>query len=89
MDALDGKIDLIVTKSVSRFARNTVDRGGLFPEREYSHAGFQGRAAHHHHSSLAQEDGHFRLPAPTSVLSSRTITSEVFGRDRSPAGAGR
>ena len=24
-DALDGKIDLIVTKSVSRFARNTVD----------------------------------------------------------------
>ena len=25
MDALNGKIDLIVTKSVSRFARNTVD----------------------------------------------------------------
>ena len=24
-DALDGKLDLIVTKSVSRFARNTVD----------------------------------------------------------------
>ena len=24
-DALNGKIDLIVTKSVSRFARNTVD----------------------------------------------------------------
>ena len=24
-DAMDGKIDLIVTKSVSRFARNTVD----------------------------------------------------------------
>ena len=24
-DALDGKIELIVTKSVSRFARNTVD----------------------------------------------------------------
>lgn len=24
-DALDGKIDLILTKSVSRFARNTVD----------------------------------------------------------------
>ena len=24
-DALDGKINLIVTKSVSRFARNTVD----------------------------------------------------------------
>lgn len=24
-DALDGKIDLIVTKSISRFARNTVD----------------------------------------------------------------
>jgi site-specific DNA recombinase len=24
-DALDGKIDMILTKSVSRFARNTVD----------------------------------------------------------------
>ena len=24
-DALDGKIDLIINKSVSRFARNTVD----------------------------------------------------------------
>lgn len=24
-DALDGKVDLIVTKSISRFARNTVD----------------------------------------------------------------
>ena len=24
-DALNGKVDLIVTKSVSRFARNTVD----------------------------------------------------------------
>ena len=24
-DALDGKIDMIVTKSISRFARNTVD----------------------------------------------------------------
>ena len=24
-DALDGKIDMIITKSVSRFARNTVD----------------------------------------------------------------
>ena len=24
-DALDGKIDFIITKSVSRFARNTVD----------------------------------------------------------------
>ena len=24
-DAMDGKIDLIITKSVSRFARNTVD----------------------------------------------------------------
>ena len=24
-DALDGKIDLILTKSLSRFARNTVD----------------------------------------------------------------
>ena len=27
-DAMDGKIDLIVTKSVSRFARNTLDSKG-------------------------------------------------------------
>lgn len=53
-DALDGKIDLIITKSVSRFARNTVDslttvrelkekgRGDLFREREHLDIGFQG-----------------------------------------------
>lgn len=28
-DALAGKIDLIITKSVSRFARNTVDSSGM------------------------------------------------------------
>ena len=26
IDAIDGKIDIIITKSISRFARNTVDR---------------------------------------------------------------
>lgn len=33
-DALDGKIDLIVTKSVSRFARNTVDSLTTRPKAE-------------------------------------------------------
>ena len=30
-DALDGQIDLIITKSVSRFARNTVDFTTILP----------------------------------------------------------
>ncbi len=38
-DALDGKIDLIVTKSVSRFARNTVD--SLVAIRELKDAGVE------------------------------------------------
>lgn len=53
-DALAGKIDLIVTKSVSRFARNTVDSlttvrkpkragsGGLFREGKHLYLGQQG-----------------------------------------------
>ena len=59
-DALAGKIDLIVTKSVSRFARNTVDslvtvrklkdKGiEIYFEKEHLDAGCQGRVAHHHH----------------------------------------
>lgn len=47
-DALGGKIDMIITKSLSRFARNTVDAltssrslktaggGGLLPKRKHS-----------------------------------------------------
>lgn len=31
-DALNGKIDLIITKSVSRFARNTVDSIRFLPD---------------------------------------------------------
>lgn len=73
-DALAGEIDLIVTKSVSRFARNTVDslttirqlkEHGVecYFEKE-KHLDFrrQGRAAHHHHE-LACAGGkpqHFR-----------------------------
>lgn len=38
-DALDGKIDLIITKSVSRFARNTVD--SLTTVRELKEAGVE------------------------------------------------
>ena len=38
-DALDGKIDLIVTKSVSRFARNTVD--SLTTIRQFKEAGVE------------------------------------------------
>ena len=59
-DALAGKIDLIVTKSVSRFARNTVDslttvrmlkeKGvEIYFEKETSGHWMQGRTAHHHH----------------------------------------
>lgn len=58
-DAMDGKIDLIVTKSVSRFARNTVD--SLTTVRKLKDKGIeiyfekenisrcQGRTPHHHH----------------------------------------
>ena len=38
-DALDGEIDLIVTKSVSRFARNTVD--SLTTDRKLKDAGVE------------------------------------------------
>ena len=60
-DALAGKIDLIVTKSVSRFARNTVDslttvrklkEAGIevyFEKGKYLDAGFQGGTSDHHH----------------------------------------
>ena len=56
-----GNIDMVLTKSISRFARNTLDclkyirmlkeKGiaGLFPEREHQHAGRQGRGDDHHH----------------------------------------
>lgn len=58
-DALAGKIDLIVTKSVSRFARNTVDslvtirklkENGVecYLKGGYLHLRRQGRTAHNH-----------------------------------------
>ncbi len=67
-DALAGKIDLIITKSVSRFARNTVDslttirllkgawRGSIFRGTEHLHAGFKGELLLTIMSSLAQEE---------------------------------
>ena len=58
-DALDGKIDLIVTKSVSRFARNTVDslttvrklkeKAWRSISKENIHAGLKGRTFHNHY----------------------------------------
>ena len=60
-DALDGKIDLIVTKSVSRFARNTVDslttvrklkEKGVevyFEKEQIFYPRQQGGATYHHH----------------------------------------
>lgn len=60
-DAVAGKIDLIVTKSVSRFARNTVDslttirklkEHGVecyFEKEKHLDLRRQGRVAHHHH----------------------------------------
>ena len=35
-DALAGKIDLIVTKSISRFARNTVDKGDALLQKKFT-----------------------------------------------------
>ena len=65
-DALIGKIDLIVTKSVSRFARNTVDhnystqtqRKGVevYFEKKYLYYGQQGELLITIMSSLAQEE---------------------------------
>ena len=67
-DALDGKIDLIITKSVSRFARNTVDtlttvrrlkeKGiGVFFEKENIHTlDSKGELLITIMSSLAQEE---------------------------------
>lgn len=73
-DALDGKIDLILTKSVSRFARNTVD--SLSTVRKLKEAGVEiyfekeniwtfdskGGASDYHHvkSSPRREPFHFR-----------------------------
>ena len=65
-DALDGKIDLIVTKSVSRFARNTVD--SLTTVRQLKEKGvdldigFQGRIADYHHVEPCpgRKSEHFR-----------------------------
>ena len=55
-DALAGKIDMILTKSVSRFARNTVDslvtirkeRGGGVRERGDQYTGGNRRNPYHH-----------------------------------------
>ena len=53
-DCMDGKIDMIITKSISRFARNTLDClkyirelkekniPVFFEKEEYQHYGFQG-----------------------------------------------
>ena len=38
-DALDGKIDIIIAKSISRFARNTIDT--LKYARKYTYIGFR------------------------------------------------
>ena len=58
-DAKAGKIDLIITKSVSRFARNTVDSLTTVRElkeigveiyfEKYLHLGFQGRITYHNY----------------------------------------
>ncbi|WP_328704962.1 recombinase family protein [Actinomyces faecalis] len=59
-DAISGKIDLIVTKSVSRFARNTVDsltsvralkEAGVevYFEKKHLDPGLERRTTHHHH----------------------------------------
>ncbi|MGF9713313.1 recombinase family protein [Paenibacillus naphthalenovorans] len=58
-DARNGKIDLILVKSISRFARNTLDllkyvrelKGlgvGFIRKREHQYAGYNGGSAPHH-----------------------------------------
>lgn len=70
-DALDGKIDLIVTKSISRFARNTVDtistirklkreRIGVFFQKENIHTlDSKSESVLTLMSSFAQEESRF------------------------------
>ncbi len=59
-DAMAGKIELIITKSASRFARNTVNSLSIirqlkehgtevYFEKKHLGLSFQGRASHHHH----------------------------------------
>ena len=72
-DALAGSIDLIVTKSVSRFARNTVDSLSTirklkekgcecYLKGKYLDIRFQRGASYHHHviACLGGEPEHFR-----------------------------
>lgn len=72
-DALAGKIDLIVTKSVSRFARNTVDslttvrqlkeKGvEIYLKRKHLDPGQQGRTTYYHHvlTGTGGKPQHFR-----------------------------
>ena len=71
-DALDGKIDLIITKSVSRFARNTVDSLSTirrlkdngtecYFEKKYIDIRFQGRTPDYHNvlAGTGGEPEHF------------------------------
>jgi DNA invertase Pin-like site-specific DNA recombinase len=65
-----GKIDMIITKSVSRFARNTVDclqtirklkekNIGILFEKEGAYTGISGRRFRKHPGTKPEVSGHF------------------------------
>ena len=58
-DALDGKIDMIVTKSISRFARNTVDT--LSTVRKLKNAGIEFFLKKKTFIRLIQKESYFLL----------------------------
>ena len=82
-DAYAGKVDLILTKEVSRFARNTVD--ALKHTRELGKRGV-GILFLNDHIDTRQDDGEFRLTIMASVAqeeSRKTSERVKWGQRRS------
>lgn len=80
-DALDGKIDLIITKSISRFARNTVDT--LVTIRKLKDAGIEVYFEKEHIHTL-DAAGEFLITLMSSLAQeeSRSISENVTWRQR-------
>ena len=82
-DALAGKIDLILTKSISRFSRNTVDT--LVATRELKEHGVEVRFEKEHMSSLdAKAETMFTVFCSMAQEESRSISENVrWGKQKS------
>jgi len=82
-DALNGKIDLILTKSISRFARNTVD--ALTKTRELKAKGVEVRFEKENISSMdPQAELIFTIMSSVAQEESRSISENVrWGKQRS------